>query len=162
MEFNQGILNKIEEGMSFARSVVIFLLGFGMIVFDAYAQSEYGAKYFNIGWYEGFFRVCGIVLLFVAITSWVSAVIQVALFGKTFFSMSTEIKQSKHDIESLIFFRLKGATGKTPPDHVVEVLRSKPHLIPLVEEFLSINFPDSGCMQDINNSDKPPQNSAAK
>lgn len=162
MEFNQGILNKIEDGMSFARSVVIFLLGFGMIIFDAYAKSECGAKYFSIGWYDGFFRICGVVLLFVAITSWVAAIIQIVMFGRTFFSMSTEIKQTKHDIESLIFFRIKGTTGKTPPDHIVEVLRSKPHLIPLVEEFLSINFPDSGCMQDVNTPDEPTKNPTAE
>lgn len=158
LDINQGILNKVEDGMSFARSIVIFLLGLGVIVFDAFAHSEYGAPLFEITWYRDFFKAFGLALICLAPLSWIISVIHICLFGKTIFSMKTELKKSKHEIESLIYLRLTDSTGKIPPDHILEILRRKPHLIPLIEELLMVELPNSSRVQNVGDAQKTTNN----
>lgn len=162
MEVNHAVLSKIEDGMSFARSIVIFMLGFVMIAFDSFAHSEYGTPLFNVTWYKEFLKIFGIVLVCLAVLSWIISVIHIALFGKTIFSMQSEIKKTKHEIESLIFLRLKDGTGKIPPDHILDMLRRKPHLIPLIEELLMIDLPYPGSVENVGDTQKTTSNSTAK
>ena len=142
MEFNQVILSKIEDGMSFARSVVTFLLGFGLVVFEAFISSKYGSVFFYAEWCRIPFRVIGSVLMLMSIIYWLYSAYQIIRYGYEIFSIRSAIKETRQQWEALVTLRIHDATGQSPPKVVTDLLTLKPELLPLMEELLKLVVPD--------------------
>ena len=142
MEFNQGILNKIEDGMSFARSVVIFLLGFGMIIFVSFSLSQHGSTYFSMRWYSVPFCIIGSFLIVLSVGYWAYSAYQLLKYGNEIFSIRSAIKETKQKWEALVALRIFDATGNTPPKVITDLISLKPELLPLMEELLKLITPD--------------------
>lgn len=143
MELNQSILSKIEDGMSFARSVVIFLLGFGLIAFEAFTSSRYGAVFFYAEWCSTPLRVIGSILMLMALVYWIYSAYQLIRYGHEIFSIRSAIKETRQEWEALVALKIHDATGQCPPKVVTDLLSLKPDLIPLMEELLKLIVPGS-------------------
>ena len=165
MEFNQGVLNKIEDGMSFARSVIIFLIGFGLIAFDAFASSSHGSIYFYAEWCSLPFCIVGSCLMLLALVYWLYSAYQLIKYGYEIFSMRSAIKETRQQWEALVALRIYDATGNVPPKVITDLVSLKPELLPLMEELLNLIVPDGVFKPDSSrdtNADKPAQNPTAE
>lgn len=159
MEFNPGILNRIEDGMSFARSVVIFLLGFGLIVFEAFTSSKYGAIFFYAEWCSIPLCVIGSILILMALVYWLYSTYQIIRYGYEIFSIRSAVKETREQWQALVALKLHHATGQIPEKVILDLLSLKPELFPLMEELLKLIVPEGVLNSDFCSDERSKESS---
>lgn len=163
MKIDNKLLNRVEEGMAFAK--IAFLLVFGLVCvsFKSIVYSDFGSKYFTKSWAIDYLDWLGIILIAIALAHFVYGTYTLFRYGEIAFSGKSALERWRREWELLTALHFFGNTGSNIPEIFLDELRKNPEGLVFFEKIFQRNHVSSAMEkskqnnQEINNKSADPQ-----
>nr|DAT56375.1 MAG TPA: hypothetical protein [Caudoviricetes sp.] len=160
MKIDNKLLNRVEEGMAFAKIAFLLVFGLVCISFKSLAYSDFGSKYFTKSWAIDYLDWLGIILIAIALAHFIHGTYTLFRYGGIAFSGKSALERWRREWELLITLHFLNKTGVDMPELLLSELRKRPDGLEFFEEFfLRLSSAEKDCPQ--NSQQQSPQKESA-
>ena len=160
LKIDNRLLNRVEEGMSFAK--IAFLLVFSLVCISlkSLAYSYFGSKYFTKSWTIDCLDWLGSLLVVIALIHFIYGTYTLLRYGELAFSGKSALERWRREWELLVSLHFLHKTGVDMPEPLLGKLREREDYLEFFEDlFLSLSAAEKDC--STNSQENSPQNKSA-
>lgn len=160
LKIDNRLLNRVEEGMSFAK--IAFLLVFGLVCISlkSLVYSDFGSKYFTKSWTIDCLDWLGSLLIAIALVHFAYGTYTLLRYGEIAFSGKSALERWRREWELLVSLHFLNKTGVDIPEPLLGKLREREDYLEFFEDlFLTLSTAEKDCPQ--NSQENSPQNKSA-
>ena len=160
LKIDNRLLNRVEEGMSFAK--IAFLLVFGLVCISlkSLVYSDFGSKYFTKSWTIDCLDWLGSLLIAIALVHFAYGTYTLLRYGEIAFSGKSALERWRREWELLVSLHFLNKTGVDIPEPLLGKLREREDYLEFFEDlFLTLSTAEKDCPK--NSQENSPQNKSA-
>lgn len=160
LKIDNRLLNRVEEGMSFAK--IAFLLAFGLVCISlkSLVYSDFGSKYFTKSWTIDCLDWLGSILIAIALVHFAYGTYTLLRYGEIAFSGKSALERWRREWELLVSLHFLNKTGVDIPEPLLGKLREREDYLEFFEDlFLTLSTAEKDCPK--NSQENSPQNKSA-
>jgi len=160
LKIDNRLLNRVEEGMSFAK--IAFLLVFGLVCISlkSLVYSDVGSKYFTKSWTIDCLDWLGSILIAIALVHFAYGTYTLLRYGEIAFSGKSALERWRREWELLVSLHFLNKTGVDIPEPLLGKLREREDYLEFFEDlFLTLSTAEKDCPK--NSQKNSPQNKSA-
>ena len=160
LKIDNRLLNRVEEGMSFAK--IAFLLVFGLVCISlkSLVYSDFGSKYFTKSWTIDCLDWLGSILIAIALVHFAYGTYTLLRYGEIAFSGKSALERWRREWELLVSLHFLNKTGVDIPEPLLGKLREREDYLEFFEDlFLTLSTAEKDCPK--NSQENSPQNKSA-
>lgn len=163
MKIDHKLLNRIEEGMAFAKIAFLLVFGFICIAFRSFAYSTFGSNYFTKSWIIEYLDWLGAILIIIALAHFIHGTYTLFRYGGIAFSGKSALERWRKEWELLTALHFFNNTGLDIPDIFLDELRENPEGLVFFEKIInrisSAAKKSNQNNQEVNNEGTDPKDS---
>lgn len=160
LKIDNRLLNRFEEGMSFAKIAFLLIFGLVCISLKSLVYSDFGSKYFTKSWTIDCLDWLGSLLIAIALVHFAYGTYTLLRYGEIAFSGKSALERWRREWELLVSLHFLNKTGVDIPEPLLGKLREREDYLEFFEDlFLTLSTAEKDCPK--NSQENSPQNKSA-